>query len=57
MLFTAKQTIGNMFLMLPYTSHPFLYRQCIWQFAYLLKLIDTDYQVYAFLLGYDFWKI
>ena len=45
---TTKEAIGNVFLILPDASQPFLYSKCIRELSYLLELIYTDNQFTAF---------
>ena len=56
-LLASEQTIGNVLLMLPNGTHPFLDGERIRPFSYLLELIDANHDMYVHFGCYLFGKI
>ena len=57
MLFAAKETIGYITLVLPYTTKSFLNSQRIAKLSYLLEFVNTYNEVNTLFLGNNLWEL
>ena len=57
MFLAAKEAIGYVTLVLPYSTKPFLNNQRIIELANLLEFVNTNNEVNTLLLGNHLWKL